>query len=409
MGDFQDILILISFLIEVSVLFYLEMKSWKTLYTPLNFLMLPYVIVLFISIAISGNFGFVEFYYPSILLWSVGLLIFAIPSFVLAFLLQRAKLPQESVVSEVEMPQWIVLLSFSVVLLFLWRFKSLYGGAYVIGSRDFGDALCGDGFWGHLRHLALAILILAIYFLDKHRRWLWFIIIPLLGVAFLYQVLGWIIVPCLGGIALRLYTGKTKLNLALLLYIVLGGSLVFLVSYVVSLVVVAENDLDNDVFVFIFKHFVHYLTSGTLGLSVDMERGFPDAGNFEVIWSPIVNIINLIVGEEEIISPVNPLYYNTGLNLTNVRTFFGTLYIYTNFIEYVVYILLSSSLMYLLKLATIRWNNVYVYAAYFFECGLLAMGWFEFYYFHLVVFELPSILFAFWLFDSVLRGKREKA
>ena len=67
MGDFQDILILISFLLEVAVLFYLEMKAWKTLYTPLVFLMVPYVIVLLISIAISGNFGFVEFYYPSIL------------------------------------------------------------------------------------------------------------------------------------------------------------------------------------------------------------------------------------------------------------------------------------------------------------------------------------------------------
>jgi hypothetical protein len=40
---------------------------------------------------------------------------------------------------------------------------------------------------------------------------------------------------------------------------------------------------------------------------------------------------------------------------------------------------------------------------YFFECGLLAMGWFEFYYFHLVVFELPCIVLALWLVDWVLR------
>ena len=86
MGGFQDILILVSFLIEVAVLLYLELKAWKSLYTPLNFLMLPYVIVLLISIAISGNFGFVDFYYPSILLWSVGLLIFAVPSYTFAFI-----------------------------------------------------------------------------------------------------------------------------------------------------------------------------------------------------------------------------------------------------------------------------------------------------------------------------------
>lgn len=405
MGGFQDILILLSFLVEVAVLLYLEMKAWKSLYTPLVFLILPYVIVLLISIAISGNYGFVEFHYPSILLWSVGLLLFSIPSLSLAFILQRKGLPLNSEVKEMSMPQWLTALSFFVVVLFLWRFKSLYGGEHVIGSHDFGDALCGDGFWGHLRQLSLPLLMLAIYSLDKHRRWLWLIIIPLFGVALLYQVLGWIIIPCLGGVVMRLYTGKTKLKASLFLYVILGGSLVFLVSYVISIVVVAENDLDSDVFTFIFKNFVHYLTSGTLGLSVDMERGFPDAGSFEVIWAPIVNIINVIVGKDEIVSPVNPWYYNTGLNLTNVRTFFGTLYIHTNTLEFVVYIFLSSTLMYLLKLMTIKWKNIYVYAAYFFECGLLAMGWFEFYYFHLVVFELPAILFVIWLVDNVLVGK----
>ena len=206
---------------------------------------------------------------------------------------------------------------------------------------------------------------------------------------------------------MRLYTGKMKLNTSLFLYVILGGSLVFLVSYVISIVVVAENDLDNDVFIFIFKNFVHYLTSGTLGLSVDMEQGFPDAGSFEVIWAPIVNIINVITGKGDIVSPVNPLYYNTGLNMTNVRTFFGTLYIYTNAIEFFMYILLSSTLMYLLKLMTIKWGNMYVYTAYFFECGLLAMGWFEFYYFHLVVFELPAIVFALWLVDKILCSKKD--
>lgn len=407
MSDFQNILILFTFFVEAAVLLYLELKAWKSLYTPLVFLILPYAIVLLISIAISGNFGFVEFYYPSILLWNVGLLVFAIPSYFFSFVLHRANLPLNSKISERVMPQWLVILSLGVVALFLWRFRSLSGGADVMGSHEFGDALCGDGFWGHLRQLSLPILMIAIYSVDKQHKWLWLIIIPLFGVALLYQVLGWIIIPCLGGVVMRLYTGKTKLNTSLFLYVILGGSLVFLVSYVISIVVVAENDLDNDVFIFIFKNFVHYLTSGTLGLSVDMELGFPDAGSFEVIWAPIVNIINVITGNGDIVSPVNPLYYNTGLNMTNVRTFFGTLYIYTNAIEFFMYILLSSTLMYLLKLVTIKWNNMYVYTAYFFECGLLAMGWFEFYYFHLVVFELPAIAFGLWLVDKILCSKKD--
>ena len=84
-----NILIVLSFLVESAVLVYCEKCIWKTLYTPLNFLILPYILVLFITILISGRFGFVEFYYPTILLWNVGLLVFFIPSFVLGFLFNK--------------------------------------------------------------------------------------------------------------------------------------------------------------------------------------------------------------------------------------------------------------------------------------------------------------------------------
>ena len=118
---------------------------------------------------------------------------------------------------------------------------------------------------------------------------------------------------------------------------------------------------------------------------------FPDRGEFEMLICPIVNIYNALVGNKEMLSPVNDIYYNTGLNLTNVRTFFGTIYIYTNWFGFVLYVFYLSTVMYLLKLATIRFNNIYVYVIYFFECGLLCMGWFEFYFFHLTVIEFPVL------------------
>ena len=52
MGDILDSLILLTFLLEVAVLLYIELKAWKTLYTPLIFLMLPYTVILLISISI---------------------------------------------------------------------------------------------------------------------------------------------------------------------------------------------------------------------------------------------------------------------------------------------------------------------------------------------------------------------
>ena len=136
-----------------------------------------------------------------------------------------------------------------------------------------------------------------------------------------------------------------------------------------------------------------------------MQKGFPDVGEFETLWCPIINIINVVTGNNEILSPINSYYYNTGINYTNVRTLFGTVFLNSTMLEFIVYTLLLSSMMYSLKLATIKWNNIYMYIIYFFESTLLAMGWFEFYYFHLIALELPMLVLLLWLLDWCLHGK----
>lgn len=407
MDGSQNILILTSFIIEVAVLCYLELKAWKTLYTPLNFLMLPYAIVLLISIAISGHWGFVDFYYPSILLWSVGLLLFSIPSFSLAYILQKNNIPLNSTLRDTEMPKCLVYIAMALILLFAWRFKSMMGGAAAIGTHDFGEEFSGKGLWGHLRQLSLPIMMIAIYFVDKDKKWLWGIIVAFIIVGFLYNVLGWIIIPCMAGISLRLYTGKTKLKISLLLYVILGAAIVFLGSYILSLVVAGDTELDNEVLFFVLRNFIHYLTSGTLGFSVDMERGYPDAGEFEMVIAQVVNIGKMISGDENIVNPLNRLFYHTGFNWTNVRTLFGTVFINSSYLTFTVFVLFLSTSIYLLKLATIRFNNVYVYIAYFFECGLLFMGWFDSYFASLSVIEIPIIALVLLLIEKIIASKEE--
>lgn len=409
MGDgFHDILILLAFFVEVAVLFYLEMKAWKTLYTPLNFLMLPYVVILLLTVIVSGRFGFVEFYYPSVLLWSVGLLIFAVPSYVLAFVFQRNKRSFQADTTEVEFPKVAFYISIPVILLFLWRLKSMLGGPYLIGSDEFGEEFCGGGLWGHLRQLLLPILAMAVFFVDKKHKWLWLIIIPIIVITLLYQVKGWVIIPCLTGLILRLYYGRTKLKLSFMLYLVLGVFLFFLLSYILVLVVAGESILNGQFVSAIFGHFLHYLTSGTLGLSMDMQNGFPDVGEFDIVIAQLVNIGNLFVGDDMIV-PLNPLYYNTGYSITNVRTLFGTVFINSGYWVSIVYFLFLSTAMYFLRLATVRFNNIFVVAIYFFECSLLFMGWFDTYFALLQVIEIPAILIVLLFVDRACCNKSVKS
>ncbi len=409
MGGLQDFLILLTLLLEVAVLFYIEKKAWHTYYTPLNFLMIPYVIVLLITASVAGSdFGFVELYYPSIIVWNVGLIIFAIPSFVLSFLFCKNKISLDREFKQCSKQNIVIILSFILALLFILHFISFRGsGAPSLGTDEFKEGFSGGGFWGHLRIFTIPLLIMMIYYANRKSWWINIFILVFILVGFFYNVKGWIIIPILSGVFMRLYTDKMKLSLRLCLIVFLGGILLFFVSYGLAIIIAFGNELEMNFIYFIIGHFFHYLTSGILGFSMDVCKNLPDAGSFEILWTPIINIINVVTGSDELLIPVNPIFFNSGLNLTNVRTFFGTIYIYTDAFEFVLYILLSSTLMYCLKLAILKWNNIYVYTIYFFECGLLAMGWFEFYYFHLIVFELPVFVLLMWLADRLIFTKEQ--
>ena len=65
--------------------------------------------------------------------------------------------------------------------------------------------------------------------------------------------------------------------------------------------------------------------------------------------------------------------------------------------------------MYLLKIAVMRINSIYLNMVYFFECSLFAMGWFEFYFFHLDVIEVPALIGCIYLLVRLFGGDKEKA
>lgn len=402
--DVSDFLILFSFLLEVVLLLFLELKAWGTLYTPLNFLMLPYTAVLLITILLAGNFGFVEFHYPSIAIWSVGLLLFSIPSFVLGTLLAKYSKPNKSVIETTALSKRLVIISIFVGFLLLFKFqRTLSTSVAFIGSDDFAEDFSGHGIWAHIRQLSVPLIVICLYFLSKRRLWLIPILIFLLLPNILNMVKGTIIITILSGMLLRLYAGKTKLNGKFVLIAVALGFLLFFLNYaLLPILGKGEDNITNEQMAFVFKHFGHYLTSGILGFSEDMIRNYPDASYIDFTLAPFINIGNQITGTDEIISTINPVFHSTGQNMTNVRTFFGTLFIYKNGIQFTVYILFLSTLFYMIRICTIKFNNIYIYGLYFYGCSLLAMGWFDTYFSSLAAIEIP-VIFLVLLVISHLR------
>ena len=392
--------IVLILLMEVSCLTYLEYRAWRTIYTPLCALMLPYVAVLLITISIPADFGFVRFNYESIYVWILGLPLFAIPSFGFATLMRHYQLPVISTIQDEEKGFSKVLLVIGIILvgvLLVKLYATLSHGFYLFGTEDFAEEFSGHGIWAHLRGMIIPILILALYYVRKSDFLLWGLIGLMLVIQFSYMVKGAIIITVVSALMMKLYTGKIHLNLTLVLSVITGAVLVFYLIYMVIPLLGNDGEANMNLVEFIARHFVHYFTSGTLGWSYDLDQGIPDRNDFSYIVAPFVNIWNAINGYE-MISPVNPFYWNTGITYTNVRTFFGTLCIYTNPLSFATYTLVASSFIYFWKMLATMTRNIYIYTILFYYCGLMAMGWFEFYMFHLSAIEVPLIaLFYAWI------------
>ena len=399
----MGLLILLSLIVEVGVLFYLESKAWDTLFTPLNILMLPYLVVLLISVALSGHMGFVEMYYPSVIVWIVALLVFAIPSQYLAFVLHKNGKPYQTVIENDEIPHFLIWVSIFVCLGLFFRLRQTLGSCpFQLGTNEFGEAFDHKGFWSHISRLNTVMLMIMVFYVDKKHRYLWLIILLQLVLLFIHKVKGWIFVPVVAGMLMRLCSGKSRLSLGFIIFTVLFAVAIFFIIYIVSLVFGENVQIGQEFVGFIFRHIIHYLTSGVLGLSEDMALGIPDKGPYELNIAQFVNIGRALTGDSELVSTINPYFIFTGFNLTNVRTLFGTIYINSNPLSFILTVFVLSCLIHVAKVIEIKFNNIYSNVILFYLCSLLFMGWFDTYFSQLAVVEVPIMILALWFVDRSL-------
>ncbi|MCQ2059674.1 MAG: oligosaccharide repeat unit polymerase [Bacteroidaceae bacterium] len=419
MSGFENFLILFSFIAEVSLLLYLEKKTWNSLSTPLIILAIPYCVILALSLAVSGHGEVAQFNYITILIWSAGLFIFALPSFVIGYTVKRKGFePDAGIDFKVSyydrMPIIIEIMGWVLVLLFAYRLKSMIASSYnMIGSDDFANEFAQNGLWGHLFRFIIAINTLLVYYVDK-KHWRYIVLLVLMiAICLVYQSKSWLILPIMAGFFMRVFTGKTKLNVKFLVWILILASSFFFITYLIALSFAGDDIFGENVYEYLGNHIVHYFTSGVLGLSVDLSRGFPDRIGPELVYTQFLNIFKVlgIDSDSQLLSAFNPYYFNLGFGAnvdSNVRTIFGTLFLNLPIIQFVLYILVLSTLFYLSRL--IFWkgsmfNNVYTCAAYGFWCSLLFMGWFEIFFQHLATFEIPVIYMLFWCCDVLMKRK----
>lgn len=409
--EITDMLLLLGIYVEMAVLTYFDYKLWRTLYTPLNFLMLPYAAVLLFCVLVCGNFGVAEFYYPSLILWMFGLLLFAIPSYVVALACRKDIFAEEAHSIDERLPmKWINVFSLVLLALFYMRiWRLMQTTPYMLGSNEFGQEFLGKGLWAHLHRLLHALVILYIYKYDKKHWYYAIVVVAMFVITFLYGVNSWIIVPAVAGLSMRLYTGKMKLKISLILKILFFGFSVFIISYSLALILAKGDeaaDLDV-VFDFICRIFIHYFISGIVGWSQDLQMGILERPNPDLLMASIINLIKALTGDSDMVQVLNPHFIHNGINASNTRTFMGIAYINTSLFEFIIWITMLSFIVYYIKIRMIRSKSIYIATVYFFYAGMLIMGWFD-YYFNLLPFlEVPAWTFILYILFRERSDKKE--
>lgn len=422
--------LLFALLAEVVLLLALEKKVWGTLYTPFAFLSVPYVLVLVLTVMVAGHFDLVDFYFPSLLPWLAGLPVFALAGHVVRFAGNRwfcegnaEKKAEEAnredmkkrflLSAESEMPAfWLGVLSLLVVLPLSARVGMMLVSPQDgcgIGTDCFGFAFAGRGFWGHLLVSGMALEVFMLSRLPRpFAGWnagrmlnaaFAGLFLMLLFLLLVYQVKSWVMLPLLAGFLVPLLAYR-RLKLSHVVGVLIAGTGFFFLSYIVLYFAGDSLFPEANTFGMQLKEisglFLHYLTSGTLGLSLDMQQGIVEQMNNQYILTPFYNIWNFFAGQPAV-SGYSPEFIHTGLNYTNIRTFFGSVFVYMGWGGLLSYAFVFGLMVYVffgIWRCRRTWLSACLYAWWL---AVLLVAWFDIYTQLLNTWEIPFWLLVFGL------------
>lgn len=375
--------------------------SWLT---PFSVLAVPFTGVATLAYLFAPALGFVALYPPVVLIWAIGLFFFWAPGVVIIVPFAAKMRKRRIMLSQprFEAASYRLVMGLAWVCIAILAFGILpllaRGGLNTIGDESVRRSL-GSGLLGHTNVVAsvLVIYIIGATRLRQLRHWLPLLLI--LAAAVLYGVKGWLIIPIISGIIYRIVTHRLRIGIKFGIGISLLGILLFFLVYLVRFA--AQNPAylsDPDTYSFLSQHFAKYFFAGVLGFGemLKLGRGHLVLGGAETIFAPFVNLISaLLVPDKPSIPIINQNYPSIvpfDYNPSNVPTLLGTLYLFLNIegmLMYTVFLSLTAHFIFVIGSIT-RFTWLLVGWAYF--ASLLSMGWFEMYFWHLNVIEVPVII-----------------
>jgi hypothetical protein len=377
-------IITILFIVELALFAFVDYCKYGTVYTPVVFLGGPFAVVMLFAVYVNSRVGFLPVTEYSLLLWCCGLLLFWIPGCVLTFGAVPGKLtnPFAGISGNYFLTKTIQIISWiSLAVLFISCANSFrkYG---TFRSDAFSTDFASHGVAAHC--LNLMKFNAAYLFAARDSRKMQNMAI--IGLTFLflllYNVKGAIFLTALVCLFAKFIVSQSRLNIRKVIFLILLGTGIFAFSYYVSL-----GFLNIKFLVF---HFIAYFVSGIVGLSEYLRQGGAVDTDFRLVFLPLTNFYYAVTGGE-IITKISDSWVATSLvhvKNSNVKTFFGDIYISAGIIKGGLIVSFFGFTSYLFLVLTILKKSIPFLILYLFVILSLMLGWFAFYFNSIFYYEI---------------------
>jgi len=369
---------------ELSLFVIVDYYKYSTVFTPALFLGAPFAFVLFLAVFVCSSHGFFPVTESAVALWCLGLFLFWLSGSLVTFAVIKGRVA--FLCSKIATDKYVTLLvrclSWVFIFVLLLSFVRSYSTYGTIGGDDFSEAFASHGIAAH----CLSLLRVNAAFLagvnDEKRFQNTIIILLTFVFLVLYNVKGGIILTALVCLFSRQIMSRSKINLFKIFILVVLGISFFVLSYLISL---GSIDLD-----FIVVHFFAYVISGVVGLSEHLRHHLPVDYDVSLIFQPLRNIYDYITGGE-VAETLSDFWVTTSIvyaKKSNVKTFFGAIYIYAGFMKGALIVSILGLSSYCILICTVILRRLLFLILYLFIISSFMLGWFDFYFNGLFYYEM---------------------
>ena len=391
MIDIITTIVLISFCLFVSMYDY---KREKTLFTPFNLMVYPYVVIV-MMINLGGKyFGFYSVNIRSAMFVISCLAFFMFGGWLIGTFLGGTEFDEKvKAYNKTELHRvfqeyknlFIVLAIISIIVSVVHFFRSLneVGGWVGIATKEFSE-IYGKGIFAHIIQLNRpAFVFLSGYYFYSRNKFVLLLLFLMFSSILVLQIKTHIITTLLAGLIFGYLFHVIKFNFKKIILYSIIIFILFNVSYTIGFSRAGlSTAFAGKTQIYLVYHFFTYLFGGPIGLSEIFDYSTYPLYSWKEIFAVPINIIHLLSGKPEIIEVIfydwipvstNYRYFHS----TNVFTFFGMIYMYVGLFGTYLFMFFTGVVSYLLKKLVFK-KNAYIglQLIYAFYLSFLAMSFF---------------------------------